>query len=50
VNRLANGTRASYSYDAADQVLRLANVTSAATTISSFAYLYDPAGNRTRGA
>jgi YD repeat-containing protein len=46
--RLANGTRASYSYDAADQVLRLANVTAAATTISSFAYLYDPVGNRTR--
>src|SRR5205823_1661930 len=50
VNRLGNGTRASYQYDNADQILRLANVASNSTTISSFDYRYDPAGNRTRVA
>jgi RHS repeat-associated protein len=49
-SRLGNGTRASYSYDDADQVLRLANIKADATTISSFAYKYDSAGNRTRVA
>jgi RHS repeat-associated protein len=48
VNRLANGVRASFSYDDANQVLRLANVNSAGTTLSSFGYLYDKVGNRTR--
>jgi RHS repeat-associated protein len=48
VNRLANGVRASFSYDDANQVLRLANVKSDGTTLSSFGYLYDKVGNRTR--
>src|SRR5206468_2479193 len=48
VQRLANGTRASYSYDDANQILRLANVKSDSTTISSFDYRYDPVGNRNR--
>jgi RHS repeat-associated protein len=46
--RMGNGTRASYTYDDADRLLRLANVRADNTTISSFAYQYDPAGNRTR--
>jgi RHS repeat-associated protein len=43
----ANSTRASYTYDDADQITRLANIRTAGTTISSFDYGYDPAGNRT---
>jgi RHS repeat-associated protein len=46
VNRLANGVRASYSYNNADQLTRLANVTSSATTLSSFTYKLDAVGNR----
>jgi RHS repeat-associated protein len=47
-NRLANTNRASYSYDDADQILRVANVIPGTTTLSSFGYKYDPAGNRLR--
>src|SRR5262249_25492764 len=45
---MANGTRASYTYDVADQLLRLVNLKADSTTMSSFAYLYDLPGNRTR--
>src|SRR5262249_15278242 len=45
---LANGTRYSYVYDGAGQVLRLANLKPDNTTMSSFNYGYDRAGNRTR--
>jgi len=45
--RLANGSRASYTYDAADQLTLLANLKSDGTTISSFSYSLDNAGNRT---
>jgi RHS repeat-associated protein len=48
IQRLANGARASYSYDDADQTKRLANIKSDGTTISSFDYRYDAAGNRDR--
>jgi RHS repeat-associated protein len=48
VQKLANGARASYSYDDANQLLRLANLSSAGTTLSSFAYVYNAVGNRTR--
>jgi RHS repeat-associated protein len=46
--RLANTDRTSYTYDDADEVLRVANVIPGVTTISSFVYKYDPAGNRLR--
>jgi RHS repeat-associated protein len=46
--RFANTTRSSYSYDKTDRLLRVANVTSTSTTLSSFAYAYDAEGNRTR--
>jgi RHS repeat-associated protein len=46
--RLANGTRASYTYDAAGQTTRLANLNPSGTTLSSFNYALDAAGNRTR--
>ncbi len=45
---LANGTRASYTYDKGDHVLLLANLTSGGTTLSSFNYTYDHIGNRTQ--
>ena len=48
VNYLANTTRASYSYDNASRLTRLANINSSSTTLSSFSYKYDNAGNRTR--
>jgi len=48
VQRLANGARASYSYDNDNRMLRLANITSTNTTLSSFDYSYDSVGNRTR--
>lgn len=48
VQKLANSTRASYSYDAANQLLKVANIRSDASTISAFTYKYDPMGNRTR--
>jgi RHS repeat-associated protein len=47
-SRLANGARASYVYDDANELLRVVNFTPAGVTISSFAYKYDPAGNRIR--
>src|SRR5262249_6304908 len=46
--RLANGIRASYGCDDADRLLKLANINSAGTTISSFYYALDTVGNRTR--
>ena len=47
-NLLANGTLASSTYDNADQLLLLANLTSAGTTLSSFNYTYNSVGNRTQ--
>jgi len=47
-NTLANGTQASYTYDNADHLLLLANLTSGGTTLSSFNYTYNPVGNRTQ--
>jgi RHS repeat-associated protein len=44
----ANGTLASNTYDSADQLLLLANLTSSGTTLSSFSYTYNPVGNRTQ--
>ena len=43
-----NGTRASYTYDDAGRIVVLANIRSSGTTISSFEYSYDGAGNRLR--
>jgi len=43
----ANGTRASFSYDNANELTRIANIGSGPTTISSYTYRYDAAGNRT---
>jgi RHS repeat-associated protein len=48
VQRLANGVRVSNIYDKADQITRLANIASGGTTLSSFSYLYNAVGNRTR--
>ncbi len=48
VQYLGNSTRASYSYDDANRLLKLANIRSDATTISSFDDAYDAVGNRTR--
>ena len=42
----ANTTRASYLYDNANRLLRVANLTSTNTTLSSFVYAYDGVGNR----
>ena len=47
---MANGTLASNTYDSADQVLVLANLTSGGTTLSSFNYAYNGVGNRTQVA
>jgi RHS repeat-associated protein len=47
-NLLANGTQASYTYDNANRILLLANLTSGGTTLSSFNYTYNPIGNRTQ--
>ena len=44
----ANTTRASYLYDNADRLLRVANLTSTNTTLSSFSYALDAVGNRLR--
>src|SRR5262249_40874280 len=46
--QLANGTRTSSSYDGADRLTRLVNLTTTGATISSFRYAYDLADNRTR--
>ena len=45
---MANGTLASNTYDSADQILLLANLTTSGTTLSSFNYTYNPVGNRTQ--
>ena len=45
---LANGVRVSNTYDNADHLLLLANLTSTGTTLSSFNYAYNSVGNRTR--
>ena len=45
---LANGVRVSNIYDNADRPLLLANLGSGATTLSSFAYTYNPVGDRTQ--
>src|SRR5207245_980642 len=44
--RLANGVRASYTWNDADQLTRLVNITGTGTTISSFLYRVDGVGNR----
>ena len=44
----ANGVRVSNIYDNADRLLLLANLGTGGTTLSSFAYTYNPAGNRTQ--
>jgi RHS repeat-associated protein len=44
----ANTTRASYVYDNANRLLRVANLTSTNTTLSSFSYAVDAVGNRLR--
>ena len=44
----ANTTRASYSYDNANRLLRVANLSSTSTTLSSFSYALDAVGNRLR--
>jgi RHS repeat-associated protein len=49
-NLLANGTQASNTYDHADRLLVLANITSGGTTLSSFNYMYNSVGNRTKVA
>ena len=46
--QMANGTLASNTYDSANQLLLLANLTTGGTTLSSFNYTYNPAGNRTQ--
>jgi hypothetical protein len=46
--QMANGTLASNTYDNANQLLLVANLTTSGTTLSSFNYKYDPAGNRTQ--
>ena len=45
---LANGVQVSNTYDNADRLLLLANLGSGGTTLSSFAYTYNPVGNRTQ--
>ena len=45
---LANGVAVSNIYDNADRQLLLANLGSGGTTLSSFAYTYNPVGNRTQ--
>lgn len=48
VQVLGNSTRASWTYDAANNITRLANIASGGATLSSFSYLVDPVGNRRR--
>ena len=45
---LANGVQVSNTYDNADRLLLLANLGTGGTTLSSFAYTYNPVGNRTQ--
>ena len=42
------GRSTSNTYDNADQLLLLANLTTSGTTLSSFNYTYNPVGNRTQ--
>ena len=44
----ANTTRTSYLYDNASRLLRVANLSSTSTTLSSFSYALDAVGNRQR--
>jgi RHS repeat-associated protein len=46
VQRLANLVRVSYAYDDADRLIRLANLTSIGTTITSYHGTWDAANNR----
>jgi RHS repeat-associated protein len=46
VQRLSNLVRVSMAYDTADRLVRLANLTSTGTTLSSFRDTWDGAGNR----
>ena len=46
VQRLANLIRVSYAYDNGDRLVRLANLTAAGTTITSYVDTWDPANNR----
>lgn len=46
VQLLANGVRVSYAYDNADRLVRLANLTSTGTTITSYVDKWDGTGNR----
>ena len=41
VQQPGNGTRASYAYDDANQLLRVSNINQDSTTISAFNYAYD---------
>jgi RHS repeat-associated protein len=43
---LPNSTTASYAYDSLNRLLSLVNKTGSGSTISSYAYTYDNAGNR----
>ena len=45
--KLANGTRASFTYDAGNQLTKLYNLKSGASVISSFDYQYNEVSNRT---
>jgi RHS repeat-associated protein len=46
--QMANGTLVSNTYDNANQLLLLANLTASGSTLSSFNYTYNPVGNRTQ--
>jgi RHS repeat-associated protein len=46
VQRLANLIRVSYAYDVADRLIRLANLSSTGTTITSYRDTWEGAGNR----
>jgi RHS repeat-associated protein len=46
--KLANATRSSYAYDNSDRLLRVANLGTVGSTLSSFAYAYDGVGNKRR--
>jgi RHS repeat-associated protein len=48
VQVLGNSTRASWTYDSANNITNLTNLNSSGVALSSFAYLYDAVGNRLR--
>ena len=48
MKRLANGTRTSTTYDAADRTIWVFNDKSDGSAVSSFHYSYDAGGRRTR--